>query len=426
MLTGYGRRFFLGSMAAALAGASGRSWLRTLAAEEAGQAAGVKQIILLWLNGGPATIDLWDLKPGHRHGGPFQEISTQTPGVRISEHLPQLARWTNEMAIVRSMTSKEGDHGRAVHLTRTGYSPQAGIDFPDLGALVVNEFPQPERLLPGFVSITPPRRMGYSGNGFLGPQCAPMQVGEQAKAVGDLVVDDLQPGPSLRPGQTERFDLLRQFDQAFVQSHPQSTARQYQASVQRAMRTMDPRAVAAFDLEAEADPVRTRYGKNLFGQGCLLARRLVEHGVSFVEVTLDGWDTHNENFQRVASLSEQLDHAFAALLADLQERQMLSSTLVLCQGEFGRTPRINGNAGRDHWPKVWSAVLAGGGVGRGQVIGQTNAGGTEIESEAHAVPDLVATVCQAAGIDPTRQNMSNVDRPIRIAPPEHQLIRELL
>jgi len=445
MLNGLNRRLFLGASAAAAWGMTGSPWLAALAAERPQMPAQVKRIILLWLHGGPATIDLWDLKPGNANGGPFREIKTQTPGTRISEHLPGLAKWTNNMAIVRSMTSREGDHDRAVHFTRTGYKPQAGVDFPDLGALVARERSAAQaniglqntalknaaqksaaRLLPDFVSIAPPLRPAFAGNGFLPPAFAPMRIGEQAQAIQELAVQELKAPKQLQPSSAVRSRLLQQFNNSFVGRHDHRAMQNYRSAAERAAGVMNPQAAAVFDLTAEQMRVREQYGMNVFGQGCLLARRLAEKGVPFVEVTLDGWDTHNDNFTRVASLSGQLDRAFSALLSDLASRDMLSSTLVICQGEFGRTPKINGNAGRDHWPKAWSVALAGGGVGRGQVIGQTTADGTDIKSDPYSVPDLIATVCTAAGIDPRKQNMSNVDRPIRVADPDADTIKELL
>ncbi len=424
MLKGLSRRFFLGACASAVTGAAHLPWLRQLSATEASHSAPVKHVILLWLNGGPATIDLWDLKPAHKNGGPFREISTATPGVRISEHLPRLARHTENIAIVRSMQSREGDHNRAAHLIRTGYVPQAGIDFPSAGALVTSRIAGAGGLLPGYISITPPVARDLPGNGFLGPASAPMYVGKNAKAVSDLVVKDLRPseGEPAAPGQMQ---LLKEWNRGFVASHRHPLASQFESAANRAIGAMHPQAVAAFDLTAEADRDRARYGAGVFGQGCLLARRLVERGVSFVEVSLDGWDTHSDNFNRVRTLTQQLDAAFASLLEDLSSRSMLESTLIVCMGEFGRTPTINRNQGRDHWPGVWAAVLAGGGVGRGQVVGKTSKDGAQVESQPYAPPDLIATICHAAGIDHTLQNQSNVDRPIRIAAPEARLIKEL-
>ncbi|MCR9116961.1 MAG: DUF1501 domain-containing protein [bacterium] len=426
MLTGASRRFFLGSCAATAVGVANSHWLAALATEREREPAKVERIILLWLHGGPATIDLWDLKPQNANGGPFSEIKTQTPGTRISEHLPGLAKWTNDMAIIRSMTSREGDHDRAVHFTRTGYKPQAGVDFPDLGAIVASERAKSEQSLPNFVSIAPPQRPAFAGNGFLPPSCSPMRVGEQAQSIQDLAVSELKPPQGMLDSANMRFDLLKQFNNHFVAGHDHRATQTFQGAADRAIGAMNPQAAAAFDLTAEKSDSRQRYGINVFGQGCLLARRLIEQGVSFVEVALDGWDTHSDNFNRVASLSRQLDQAFAALLEDLSNRGMLSSTLVICQGEFGRTPKINGNVGRDHWPKSWSVALAGGGVGRGQLIGETSADGTEIKTDPYVVPDLIATICDSAGIDPRKQNMSNVNRPIRVADPDAGRIGELL
>jgi uncharacterized protein (DUF1501 family) len=189
---------------------------------------------------------------------------------------------------------------------------------------------------------------------------------------------------------------------------------------------MRPEAAAAFRLEEEKAKTRDAYGPSMFGQGCLLARRLVERGVSFVEVTLDGWDTHQNNFDRVKDLCTTLDAGYASLLADLKDRGLLDSTLVVCQGEFGRTPKINGQTGRDHWPQSWAVSLAGGGIKGGQAIGKTSADGTAVEGKSVGVPDLIATVCKAVGIDPLKQNMSNVGRPIRIADPGAKVIEGVL
>ncbi len=189
---------------------------------------------------------------------------------------------------------------------------------------------------------------------------------------------------------------------------------------------MEPAAAAAFDLDEEQDDLRDTYGRNIFGQGCLMARRLVERGVPFVEVSLGGWDTHQNNFERVKGLSGTLDGAFAALLGDLSDRGLLDSTVIVCMGEFGRTPKINGGSGRDHYPVAWSSVLAGGGLQGGSVIGKTAPDGMTVADRPVAVPDLIATIVQAVGIDPKKQNMSNVSRPIRIADPEAKPIVEVL
>jgi hypothetical protein len=425
------RREWLNVSLGSLLGAASTACLPGLAAVAANPER-KKSIIVLWLNGGPATIDLWDLKPGHENGGPFQEIATAAPGVRISEHLPQLAQSMQDLAIVRSMATREGDHGRASYLATTGYIPQGALQFPALGSLVSKELADESLDLPGYVSVSP-RRNQNLGGGFLGPRYSPLVVGdrdrsrEPAASAESIRVPDLTRPRSISDATyADRLDLLAELEREFHAGKDSPVVDSMQSAVARAVRLMRPEAAGAFRLEDEDPKLLERYGRGNFGQGCLLARRLVERGVSFVEVALDGWDTHQANFDRVKSLSAALDAGFATLLADLKQRGLLDSTLVLCFGEFGRTPRINGNAGRDHWPQSWASVLAGGGIKGGQVIGKTSADGAAVDDHPVNIPDLVATACRAVGIDPMKQNISNVSRPIRIADPTAKPIVELL
>ena len=223
-----------------------------------------------------------------------------------------------------------------------------------------------------------------------------------------------------------RESLLTGIEKRFAVGRSAPVADSIQAATARAIRLMRPEAAAAFNFDDESPKTREAFGSGLFGQGVLLARRLVERGVPFVEVTLDGWDTHQNNFERVKDLCTTLDAAFATLLRDLKERGLLDTTLVVCQGEFGRTPKINNNTGRDHWPTSWAVALAGGGIKTGQVIGKTNEGGTAVVEKPVSAPDLIATVAKAVGIDPQKQNISNVGRPIRVANPAANPIEELL
>ncbi len=424
----------LGALGIAAKSLSG--WMDVFAAEAATHPQRTKSVILLWLNGGPATIDLWDLKPGQETGGPYQEIETAVAGIRISEHLPQLAKLTHDMAVVRSMSTKEGDHDRATHLVRTGYIPQGAIQFPALGALVARELSVAELDLPGFVSIAPARFAGGIGGGFLGPNFAPLMIAEgisgQNGMEGDGGPEALKVPHLARPAgvteesQRNRLALLDGLEGRFLNGGSNSVVDSLHSATTRAVRLMRPDAARAFRIEDESDALRDAYGRNLFGQGCLLARRLVERGVACVEVTLGGWDTHQNNFDRVKGLSGTLDAGFATLLTDLKDHGLLESTLIVCMGEFGRTPKINGNSGRDHWPQSWSAVLAGGGIKGGQVVGRTNTDGTAVDERPVSVPDLIATATRAVGIDPKKQNMSNVSRPIRIADPAARPIEEIL
>ncbi|MES2791903.1 MAG: DUF1501 domain-containing protein [Planctomycetota bacterium] len=420
------RRTWMQATACSLPALSFSGWLRAMAAETVGRPATAKSVILLWLNGGPSTIDLWDLKPGHAHGGPFSVISTAVPGLSLSEHLPRTAVHAGKLAVLRSMSTREGDHSRATHLVRTGYLPQAAIRFPPMGSLVAHALQGESPDLPGYVTIGPARSIIRHSSGFLGPHVSPFAIGEGERD-SSLTVPHLQQFSSVDEAmQKDRLQLVSVFNTEFRKLHAAPVVENLEASLDGAIRLMRPQAQAAFALGQETDALRDAYGRTQFGQGCLLARRLVERDVPFVEVTLDGWDTHNNNFAEVARLSAILDAGLGTLLTDLQERGRLESTLVLCLGEFGRTPRINTNQGRDHWPQNWAAVVAGGGIRGGQVIGRTSADGTSIEDRPVPIVDLMATVCASLGLDPRKQNMSNVGRPIRLADPSAQVIQELL
>jgi hypothetical protein len=398
------------------------------------------------MNGGPSQMDTFDLKPGHANGGPYRAIETAAPGLRISEHLPRLAQLADHLAVVRSMSTKEGDHSRATYFMRTGYAPQGQVQYPALGALVSKELAEPVADLPGFVSIGPYRIINQAayGPGFLGNEYAPLIVGESRPglaagggAYGDagLKVKDLDPPEGIdRRRADARLALLDPLNGRFLDDHPAGPAPGHRAAFERAVTLMRSDGVKAFRLDDEPERLRDAYGRNPFGQGCLLARRLVERGVPFVEVTLSdvngagglGWDTHAQNFERVKRLSAVLDAGWSTLLLDLRCRGLLENTTLVWMGEFGRTPKINPSGGRDHFPNAWSTVLAGGGVAGGQAVGRTSADGTTVEDRPVTVPDLIATVCRALGIDPRVQNVSNVGRPIRIADPSARPITEAL
>jgi hypothetical protein len=429
------RRDWFRLTGAGFVGCSVSGWLGSLADAAAAHPARKRSCILLWMSGGPSQLDTFDLKPGHPNGGPFKPIATRVPGVQVSEHFPKIAKFADHMAIFRSLHSKEGDHGRATYLLRTGYLPQGPIRYPSLGALVSRELGDERSELPNFVSIAPFRILneGAFGSGFLGPRHAPLVVGEVAGGPGQnnpdraLRVEDLNPPAAVGKDHTAaRIDLLEQVQRDFLARHPDQPALSHQNAYERAVRLMRTAAGKAFDLAQEKPAVRDAYGRNLFGQGCLLARRLVERRVPFVEVTLNGWDTHGQNAATVRSLSQTVDAAWGALMADLKERGLLSSTLIVWMGEFGRTPKFPRADGRDHWPNSFSAVLAGGGIKGGQAIGDTGKDGAAIKDRPVAVPDFLATVCKALGIDPSKQNLSNVGRPIRIVPPGSKAVREAL
>lgn len=438
------RRDWLKLSACGAFGVSMSRWLPALAEEVAASKERRRACILLWMSGGPSQLDTFDLKPGHDNGGPYKAIDTSVPGIQISEHLPKIAAQMEHCAIVRSMTTKEGDHTRATYLLRTGYLPQGPVQYPTLGSVWSRELGSSEAELPNFVSIAPYRFLSPAafGPGFLGPKYAPLIVGEGNPFRGrgtdyekGLQVKNLASPAGVSLEQTDaRLGLLGELETDFVAQHPGVSPTSHRTAYLQAVRMMRSEAVKAFNLSDEPDALRDSYGRNQFGQGCLLARRLVERGVPFVEVSLNGvqggqglgWDTHQNNFDDVQKLSGVLDPAWGTLLEDLKTRGLLESTLIVWMGEFGRTPQINPNKGRDHFPVAWTTVLCGGGIRGGQVLGKSSPDGMSVAERPVAVSDFLATACTALGIDPLKQNSSNVGRPIRIADPEAKPITEIL
>ncbi|SFI06057.1 DUF1501 domain-containing protein [Planctomicrobium piriforme] len=438
------RRDLMRLLAAGYSATSLSGWLPLLARAHAAEIEKPRTCILLWMPGGPSQLDTFDPKPGHENGGEFAAIDTSVSGIQICEHLPQLARHMDQIALIRSMKTKEGDHSRATYHLRTGYRPGGPIQYPALGSLVANEYRELPGDLPHYVSILsdPFLNPAAYASGFLGPQFAPLQVGNSrgnrnapASEYGaPLEVRDiaLAPGISLERN-LERMQLLEFTDGQFAKDRTGLPTASHAAAYQQAYRMMQSPAMKAFRLEEEPATIRDAYGKNRFGQACLLARRLVEVGVPFIEVALNGvdggqlgWDTHQQNFASVKGLCQVLDAGCAALLSDLKGRGLLETTTIIWMGEFGRTPIINGMGGRDHFPNAWSVFLAGGGIRGGQVYGSTTEAGTEIKDSPVAVNQLFATILSALGLDPKKQNLSDVGRPIRLAEPEVEPIQQLL
>src|SRR5262245_1040935 len=408
-------------------GAAACPWLPRLAAAAGKKPA--KACIVLWMSGGPSQTDTWDLKPGHKNGGPFVGTDTAVPGLRISEQLPKLAADAKELGIIRSMTTKEGEHGRATQLLHTGQLPSEAVAYPALGSMMAKELGDPDHDLPSYVTVSPGGSGGADiGAGFLGPQYAPLAVSgvsDDPNARANLSIDYLKPGKALpESDQDARRRLLAELQGDFEKRYGGAAAAAHVASYRKAQRMVDTEARGAFRLEEEPAKLREAYGRNRLGQGCLLARRLIERGVSFVEVTLDGWDTHANNFEQVKTLSQTLDPAFATLLADLKDRGMLGNTLVVWMGEFGRTPLINPQGGRDHFPLAWSTVLAGATVKGGQAVGSTGKDGAAVAERPVGVGDFLATVFTAVGVNPATENFTE-GRPIRLVK-EGKAIKELV
>ncbi|HUG68095.1 MAG TPA: DUF1501 domain-containing protein [Pirellulaceae bacterium] len=434
----YSRRDLLKISLASACGVSYSGWLPQLAQAAAGQNK-PRACIVLWMSGGPTQTDTFDLKPNHENGGPFKQIETAVPGIKISEHLPGLAKQMQDMAIIRGMTTTEGDHGRGTQLMLTGYRPgNAAVRYPSLGSLVSKEIGRRDNELPNYVSLSTFQfAPNVNGPGFLGPQYAPLVVSgdsDNPQARANLSIDNLRPPQGVDDeSMKNRVGVLDFLQKRFVGQAIGESAKAHQANYERAVRMVESQAKHAFRLDEESNELRDKYGRNRFGQGCLLARRLVERGVPFVEVALSGvnnnpvsWDTHADNFNRVRELSEILDPAWATLMDDLRERGLLDSTLIVWMGEFGRTPAINSNGGRDHFPNAWSTVLAGGLVNGGQVIGDTGKDGVRVVDRPVTTKDFYATICSALGIDPDGENISTEGRPIRVVDEGGQPIKALI
>ncbi len=440
------RRRWFQLMSAGAFGGSVCPWLPAIADEVATNPKRRRHCILLWMTGGPSQTDTFDMKPDHAHGGEFKQIETNVSGVRICEHLPKLSLFADHLAIVRSLSTKEGDHGRGTYLMRTGHQPMGPVRYPTIGSSLSKELSGEDDTL-NFVSIAPYRQFNPAafGPGFLGPRFAPLTVGDnenlqaaQAAEAGNarryaaLRVDDLKSTEGVSSAQFDaRLRLWRSLQDSFLASHPTASPLAHDTVYRRAVKLMHSELPNAFDLSEEPDDVRDAYGRGRFGQGCLMARKLIERGVAFVEVSLGsfsngalGWDTHQNNFSTLKSLCAELDSGWSALMSDLQSRGLLESTTILWMGEFGRTPKINPTGGRDHFPAAWSCVLGGGGIRGGQVYGRTSADGTQVEDQKADVGDILATLCTALGIPPERQNVSEVGRPIKIA--EGTPIKEIL
>jgi len=441
------RRDLFRSLGLGLAGASMSGWMPSFADAFAGDPKRQRHCILLWMPGGATQTDTFDMKPGHANGGEFKEIETSVPGVRFSEHLPKLAAQAENLAIIRSLSTAEGDHSRGTYLMHTGRRPGGPISYPTIGSSLCKTLGRDDAELPNFVSISPYTAFNRAafGPGFLGPRYAALTVGatnsfqraqqQNQDGYAELGVDDLKDPRIDLAQQSARLDLWKTLQAGFLGKHRSASPKAHDTVYQRAVRMMHSEAAKAFDLSEETSKVRDAYGSGRFGQGCLMARRLVERGVPFIEISLRGtgagafgWDTHANNFPRVKTLSEELDAGWATLMSELKERGLLESTTILWIGEFGRTPKMRNRGrtggGRDHFPRAWSCVLAGGGVKGGQAYGRTSKDGETVEDGKVDVGDVQATLCRALGVDPKQQNISEMGRPIRIA--EGEPIKELL
>ncbi len=386
---------------------AGLSWSDSLALEAAELRRQGMACIVLWMAGGPSQFETFSPLPDHANGGETRSIATAVPDIRIAENLPHVAGVMDEIALLRSLTSKEGNHGRASFLLQTGYLPNPSVKYPALGSHAAHQNADPDCELPAFCRIGG-RGRNSAGAGFLGVRYEPFahrkpnQIPANAKPVTEG--DRYQ----------RRLELLNRLDQHYTTGGASAEVRDHKQLYENASRMVLSSNMDAFDLTKEPEQVRQAYGESDFATGCLLARRLVESGVTFVEVTCPGWDTHDDNFNRSKALAGQIDQPMAQLITDLRQRGMLDRTLVVWMGEFGRTPQINGRAGRDHYPRAFSVALAGGGVRGGQVIGKVSEDGREVTDRPVTVPDLFQTFCKSLKIDPDKEATTGIGRPIKV------------
>jgi len=422
------RREMLRLSAAGALGVSASGWLPLLAQQAAAQKVKPKSCILLWMDGGPSHIDTFDPKPeaAERIRGESKAIATSVGGIQVSEQFPKLARLMDQAAILRGMRTEEADHGRARVYMHTGYKPGVGgVGYPSIGAIVSAENGNPEASLPNFVVTGTPlnKYEFFTSPGYLGPRHQPIALNETGKgAKGGL--ENLQP---LAADFDDRIAVLEQLEQGFARTTRAGVADAHQTTLTRAVQLIRSGKGKAFDVEQEPAEARAAYGDTNFGRGCLLARRLVEAGVSFVEVYLANWDTHDGNTANAAKgLMTQVDGALSALIGDLKGRGLLDSTLIVWMGEFGRTPQVNDKGGRDHYARAWSTLLAGGGIKGGQVIGRTDRDGASVVDRPISVMDFMATVCKALGIDYTKKHNTPSGRPIRLVDKDAELISQVI
>lgn len=402
------RRAFLNRMAKSCLGVAATApWMShsTLAALDTATPTGGKarNVIFLFMMGGQSHIDTWDPKPGSESQGPIEAIDTRVAGIRLGQHLVQTAKAAKDLAIVRSMTSKEGSHPRGQYQLHTNYPPLGSVTHPSMGAWLLKTTGRINGELPGHVTIG----RSAHGAGFFGAEFEPFRIVNSSDALRNI-----EPPKAINAERYgKRLELLDDLDSEFRSRYPHESVATYTRYYGEAVKMMHSDDVQAFDVARESDTTRQEYGQNPFGLGVLLARRLIESGVRFVEVTYNGWDTHQENFERLDELGSTFDRAYSALLNDLRSRGLLEETLVVVGTEFGRTPRINGNNGRDHYPRAFSTVLAGGGIRGGQVYGRTSRNGGEVTDKPVTLMDLNATIAHAVGADPQTKARSPAGRP---------------
>ena len=405
---GMNRRHFMSHLAGAAAmAAPATAFTNSLFANATDLKKRHKAAILLWMGGGPSTMDLWDLKPGAPTGGQFKQISTSADGIAICEHLPLMAKQMHHMSIVRSMSTREADHMRGRYYMHTGYVPNPNVEHPGYGSVIAHELAEQvaDLEIPPFVSVG----SGSVGPGFLGMTWAPFVVDSNGNVRNlDMGIDPTR--------LDQRLKMLETIENRFIGEKRGGSAEDHKKVLDKTVKLMTSKQMDAFKVMKEPKEVQEKYGTTGFGKGCLLARRLVEAGVPFVEVDLGGWDMHADIFATLADRKlPELDKAMAALVSDLSDRGMLDDTAIIWMGEFSRTPNINGGGGRDHWARSWSVVVGGAGFKRGVVVGETSSDGKEVVTEPYSAQDVMASVLKSLGISLETTFTAKNGRPMKIA-----------
>jgi uncharacterized protein (DUF1501 family) len=416
---GISRRGFLGGVAVGAAGLLGfGSLVQPLAAKELQQAS--KRVLVIWLSGGVSQLETWDPKPGTNTGGPFLTIPTSVPGIQICELLPYTAQQMHLLAVVRGVNTAEDDHGKGAYIMQTGRRQEPAMEYPHIGSAMAKLLGKEDNPLPGYVHIAAKEGAGFNkqDSAFLGPRYASVTLGD-----GKPPANLNRPATLTEAIDHDRNDLRDKLNHQFTAKHKSSEAEAYTQSYDQAAQLMARREL--FDISKEPPTVVDRYGTHDFGRHCLLGRRLLEAGATFVKVTHSNYDTHHENFDFHIEQLGEFDRTFATLLDDLQQRGLLESTLVVVMSEFGRTPTINRNYGRDHWSKAWSVVLGGCGVKGGALVGRTNANGTAVTDREVNGGHLFHTYFRALGLDPTKNWYIN-GQPISRGDPKASAITEVL
>ena len=396
-----------------LMGLSGLGWLTAageLSARAEEQRKPTKSLILLWLDGGNSQLETFDPHPHTEIAAGTLAIDTRAKGIQLAAGMEQVAECMDVLSIVRNVVTKEGDHERANYNVKTGFRPVPALLHPSIGAVLAHQLPIGVTEIPRHISIMPGAWPGRGG--YLGQQFDAFQAGDPGGPIQDVrrTVSESR--------FSSRLESVQLLDQEFSRGRrvDLESRTQHQATIQQAVTMMSSEQLDAFDISHATQAERTSFGDTQFGRGCLAAARLVEVGVRCIEVTLGGWDSHVSNHRIHDGLVPTLDAGLAGLLRYLQERQLLDSTIVMCCGEFGRTPELNPAAGRDHWPHGFSIALAGGGIQGGRVIGETDPAGSPIDYEAGTpVEDVHATVLQAMGIDYTLEMATPINRPMKLS-----------